>query len=276
MNAGSPGQEWFDVRPVAPGVTAIAEPFHLQCVISYLIEGSERAILLDTGMGVGDISTVVRGLTSKPVEVVNSHSHWDHIGANWRFDEIAIHEAEADWLPLGVSNDELRPWFGPDQLTAPPPLPFDLDLFSIPPSVATRLLRGGETLDLGDRQLDVLHAPGHSPGGIVLVDEAAGWLYSTDVAYPSTLYAFGDEVDLEAYRRSLRMLAELASSLRGVSGSHDGIFMEPAMLVAMADALDAIDAGRLPDERRADRDVHRFGRFSVYSPPTRDREQGTA
>lgn len=274
MTERAPQQEWFDVQPVAPGVTAIGEPFHAEHVISYLIEGRDRAILLDTGMGVGDLAAVVRGLTALPVSVVNSHAHWDHIGANWRYDDIAIHRAEAHRLPLGVPNDELFPWFGPESLTRMPPLPFDRATFAIPPSLPMRLLNGGERLDLGGRQLDLLHAPGHSPGGIVLLDESNGLLFSTDVAYPEPLYAFGDDVDWPAYLVSMRMLAGLAPSLAQVFGSHGSPSMAPAMLIDMQAALEAIDAGRAPDEQRPDRDVHRFNGFSVFRPSTLNGERG--
>jgi glyoxylase-like metal-dependent hydrolase (beta-lactamase superfamily II) len=274
MSDRAPQQEWFDAQPVAPGVTAIAEPFHAEHVNSFLIEGNDRAILLDTGMGVGDLAALARGLTALPISVVNSHAHWDHIGANWRFDDIAIHQAEAHWLPVGVPNHELFPWFGPDSLTRTPPAPFDRATFAIPPSRPTRLLKGGERLDLGGRQLDVLHTPGHSPGGIVLLDEANGLLFSTDVAYPEPLYAFGDDVDWPAYMRSMRMLAGLAPSLSQAFGSHGSPAMAPGMLVEMLDAMGAIEAGRTPDERRPDRDVHHFNGFSVYGPSTLNGERG--
>lgn len=274
MRAGSPHQDWFDVQPVAPGVFAIAEPHHAEHVVSFLIDGDERAILLDTGMGIGDLAAVARGLTMRPISVVNSHSHWDHIGANWRFDDIAIHRAEAHWLPLGVPHEELAPWFGPESLTLPPPPSFDRATFAIPPSHATRLLDGGERIDLGNRRLDILHAPGHSPGGIVLLDEANGLLFTTDVAYPGPLYAFSEEADGPAYLQSMQTLAGLAPAVSRVFGSHYGPEMPPEMLIAMREALEAIGAGREPDERRPDRDVHLFDGFSVYGPSTLNAERG--
>jgi glyoxylase-like metal-dependent hydrolase (beta-lactamase superfamily II) len=274
MSARSPKQAWFDVEPLAAGVTAIAEPFHVEHVISYLIEGDEQAILLDTGMGVGDLAALVRDLTSLPIAVVNSHAHWDHIGANWRFDEITIHHAEAHRLPHGVTNEELAPWLGPESLTAPPPPPFDRSTVAIPPSHATRLLSGGERLDLGGRRLDVIHTPGHSPGGIVLLDEANGLLFSTDVAYPDALYAFGEDADWPAYLVTMRMLAGLVPSVSRVFGSHTSPEMAPSMLADMLSAMELIDAGRPPDEQRPDRDVHRFSGFSVYRPSTLNGERG--
>jgi metal-dependent hydrolase (beta-lactamase superfamily II) len=80
--------DWFEVYQVAPGVTAIYEPFQWQEVISYLIEGQESALLFDTGNGIADIAPVIESLTNKPVSVLNSHSHYDHVGGNYAFEYI--------------------------------------------------------------------------------------------------------------------------------------------------------------------------------------------
>jgi glyoxylase-like metal-dependent hydrolase (beta-lactamase superfamily II) len=89
---------WFEIYKIRPGVFAIYEPHQLEEVISYLIIGDEkagdekaggdRALLFDTGMGISNIQAVVAGLTKLPVSVVNSHTHNDHVGDNWRFSEV--------------------------------------------------------------------------------------------------------------------------------------------------------------------------------------------
>src|ERR1700674_3321604 len=79
---------WFEVYKIRPGVFAIYEPHQLEEVISYLILGSDKALLFDTGMGISNIQAVVAGLTKLPVSVVNSHTHNDHVGDNWRFNEV--------------------------------------------------------------------------------------------------------------------------------------------------------------------------------------------
>jgi glyoxylase-like metal-dependent hydrolase (beta-lactamase superfamily II) len=268
-------QEWFDLLPVLPGITIIAEPLHMERVQSFLIEGNDRAILLDTGMGVGDIRAIADDLTSLPVSVVNSHAHWDHIGGNWRFDDIAIHPAEAEMLPKGGSNARLARWFTPDHLLGPLPRDFDLESYSIAPSTATQLLLDGDHIDLGGRELSVLHTPGHSPGGIVLLDEQAGVLFSTDVAYPGPLYAY-ERDEWSNYRATMRRLAALASSIDIVLPSHNGPTMEPSLLPLMDQAFADIDAGRIPDTNGAETVTHRFGGFSVVVPASLNEERGEA
>lgn len=256
-------QAWFEIEELAPGVHAITEPFHAEHVRSHLVLGEKRALLVDTGMGVGDLRAVIDELTSLPVTVVNSHTHWDHIGSNWQFDEIAVHEAEADRLPLGVPNERVRRAFAPEALVAPLPPGFDPQTAVIRPSMAATLLSGGESFDLGGRTLDVIHAPGHSPGGIVLLDRANGLLFSTDVAYAGPLYAFGEDADFTVYRQTLSLLADLTPLLTAVFPSHNAARIEPAMLMAMRDAVESISAGQTPEAIRDGVDRHRFDGFSV-------------
>lgn len=257
-------QGWFEVREPSPGTFVIGEPLHAEDVKSYLIVGDERALLLDTGTGAGDIRRLVEGLTDRSIVVVNSHAHWDHIGGNRWFDEIWIHEAEADRLRTGVPNARLRRGFAPEQLRGPLPAGFDPATIEFPPTPPTGILQGGEAFNLGGRTLEVIHCPGHSPGGIVLLDIDDGVLFSTDVAYADALYAFSDDADLETYRASLERLALLTPVLRTVYPAHGPSPIDPAMLPAMRDAIVAILGGRLPDGKRSESvAVHEFDGFSV-------------
>jgi len=79
---------WFVVYRVGDGVFAISEPFQFQEVISYLILGSKSALLFASGLGIGRIDRVVKALTPLPVTVLNSHTHFDHVGGNADFDRI--------------------------------------------------------------------------------------------------------------------------------------------------------------------------------------------
>ena len=98
--------DWFEVYEVAADTYAIYEPFQWQEVISYLVLGSERALLFDTGNGIGDIRRVVDSLTDLPVVVVNSHSHYDHVGGNHQFDDIrSVATALTRERSRGIAHD---------------------------------------------------------------------------------------------------------------------------------------------------------------------------
>ncbi len=260
-------QGWFRIDRFDAAVIRISEPLHVEDVASFLILGERRALLVDTGMGVAGIREVVERLTELPVTVVNSHAHWDHIGGNHLFANIAIHQAEAHELPLGVGNERLRRAFTPDQLVGSLPESFEIERFTIQPSVASSLLSGGERFDLGGRTIDVIHAPGHSPGGIALIDRDNRALFSTDVAYAGPLYAFGRDANLDDYRTSLANLAALVHNVDCVYGSHNASPFEPRLLVEMRDGLESIVEGRRADGMDGPIARHEFGGFSILIDP---------
>lgn len=259
---------WFRVSRLDSGAYAIEEPLHAEHVISYLVVGSERSLLIDTGMGIGNIRRLVESLTDLPITVLNSHSHWDHIGGNWRFSDIAIHVAEADWLPKGCSHDELAEALAPHRFSGPVPPDVDLGSMSIKPSIPSMVLSGGETFDLGDRHVEVVHAPGHSPGGLVVLDRTKRVLYSTDVAYPGPLYAHGADTNLNDYECSLALLAKMAHVIDEVHPSHNAPTMSPNLLPAMAASMAAVMEGRAPDEVTGEFARHDFDGFAILAPPS--------
>src|SRR5947209_4772740 len=87
-------QPWFEVYIAAPGVFAIYEPHQSELAISYLIAGERSAVLFDTGMGIGDIREATSELTRLPVTVLNSHTHFDHVGGNWQFSNVLAMDTE--------------------------------------------------------------------------------------------------------------------------------------------------------------------------------------
>lgn len=263
-------QDWFEVREVETGVFLIGEPLHEENVKSYLVAGTERAVLIDTGMGIGDIKAVAEALTSLPIDVVNSHAHWDHVGGNWRFQRIACHRAEADDLTRGIDPARLQWFLADEHMRGPFPPGFAREGFVIPPSQATTILDGGETIDLGGRTLEVIHLPGHSPGGIALLDRAAGALFSTDVAYAGALYAQLSHSNLDDYRRSMKTLADLAPSPRVAYPSHGPSPIDPALFPQMSEALDQVADGRRPDGIEGGVAGHLFDGFSVLVPASGD------
>src|SRR2546430_530761 len=162
-------EAWFEVELVVDGVYAIAEPEH---VTSFLVLGQREAALVDAGTGVGDIGAVVRTLTPLPVRLLLTHTHWDHIGGAHLFAHRAVHPAGAAALTQGHPAGFMRDYLAETTLPRPLPTGFDAATHAIPPAPATALLEEGDAIDLGDRTLEVLHAPGHSPDGVCLLDRA--------------------------------------------------------------------------------------------------------
>lgn len=235
--------DWFQVTKVAQDVHAILEPNHAEEVISYLILGRERAVLLDTGMGIGDIHRLVREMTDKPITVVNSHYHWDHVGDNHRFGRIAIHTSEAHLLEQDAPEETLREAMRAENFWGPAPPHFDPRSYRILPSKADQLLEGEDLLELGGRRLQVLHTPGHSPGSICLWNQEEGLLFTGDTVYAGPLYVQLGDSDFPTYRESMTRLAGLTSDMRLILPGHNWTPLEPAILEEMAEGFEQIAAG---------------------------------
>lgn len=196
------GDGWHTVLRLPQDIYAICEPRHFQEVISFLILGTDRALLLDTGMGLYPIRPVVERLTQLPVTVVNTHSHFDHVGGNWEFSfawgwerSDSKFRAQMGWKPKAGDEN-----FLPDAFLEPEPRAAD---YQQKPYVL-KALADGQRFDLGGRVWQVVYAPGHSTDSIVLVCEEEKLLCTGDTLYPGTLYAQKDPV---AYRETLTMLA---------------------------------------------------------------------
>lgn len=258
-----PGDGWYEVREFDDGMVGIAEPGHDEDVRSYLVRGRDRALLIDTGTGIGDIRAVVEALTDRPMLLVNSHGHWDHIGGDWRFAPVWIHAAEADRPPAGVPNALMGRRIAAEHLRLPLPDGVDPDTFAIPPAEVGRVLHGGEVIDLGDRAFTVVHTPGHSPGGISLIDERRGIAIVGDALYAGPLYGHLDGSDPAAYRETLRRLAALAPDLRRVYPGHNDYPLDPVFLLDALRGMEEVWSGRAPDRVSDGVEEHVFGRYSL-------------
>src|ERR1700719_2297799 len=116
---------WFEVYNIRPGVFAIYEPHQLEEVISYLIVGGNRALLFDTGMGISNIQAVVAALTKLPVSVLNSHTHNDHVGDNWRFSDVYGMDTDFTRANARGSKEDAQAELAPEELCGPLPEGFD-------------------------------------------------------------------------------------------------------------------------------------------------------
>jgi glyoxylase-like metal-dependent hydrolase (beta-lactamase superfamily II) len=285
---------WFATRELDHGVWLIAEPTHVN---SFLVAGHERAVLIDSGLGIADIRLIVKSLTDLDVMVANTHHHWDHVGGNDRFSEVAIHELGEENLRAGndlafageyldYARERLMHMAEFKELdrrfydfladeTTPRPFPDDFAPASwrITPCAPTRLLRDGDEIDLGGRVLRVLHTPGHTPDSVCYLDVENGLLFGGDTFNTGPIYAYMPESDLEAFARSTRRVAAMADGIRSIFMAHVSRYAESAAFVReVADGFAAIWAGDVRWEDAWD-DAGEpvracwFARFGVFVRP---------
>jgi glyoxylase-like metal-dependent hydrolase (beta-lactamase superfamily II) len=99
---------WFTTENIDFETYAISEYGHWERVHSYLLIGKEQALLIDTGLGIGNIKSAAKTLTDLPIKVITTHAHWDHIGGHHLFQDISIHKADAGWLKKRTSYPYFR------------------------------------------------------------------------------------------------------------------------------------------------------------------------
>ena len=115
----------------------------------YIIEGKEKAMLIDTGTKCENLDKVISKITQKPLYVVITHAHGDHAGNIKYFKEIYLHPADTVLLDKTYKGK-------------------------------VNFVKDGQVFDLGGTKIEVSHMPAHTPGSIVLLDKEAGTCYSGD------------------------------------------------------------------------------------------------
>ncbi len=259
---------WFVTRQALDGVWLIDEPQH---VCTWLIAGDDRAVLLDSGLGICPIRPVAERLCPLPIDLVTSHYHFDHVGGHHEFDAIAAHEAAVAPLAAGTPDHVLagyasfvadrephvdeylaldRAWFGLLlDAAVPRPFPdsFDPAAWTTGPVRVRSTLCDGDVLELGGRSLTVLHTPGHSPDSLCLLDERDGVLFAADQFNIGGVYAHFADSDISLLAKSARRLADLHSAVRLICTHHyQRVIGEPNLLVDFANAAEEVAAGEAP------------------------------
>lgn len=214
-------EEWYRLESRGDGVTLIEEPWirpFFRCNMWH-VRGRDRDLLIDSGMGVVPLRRWVSLVTERPLTAVASHTHFDHIGAHHEFEDRAVHPAEAAILAAPTRAATLADPYVTDEIFERlPPEPYRSETYAVRGAPATRLLADGDVLDLGDRRLEVIHTPGHSPGGIALWEAETGILFSGDIVYDGPLIEDTYHADARDYRRSMERLLTLP--VRVVHGGH--------------------------------------------------------
>jgi glyoxylase-like metal-dependent hydrolase (beta-lactamase superfamily II) len=259
--------DWFDVRKVEDGIYALIEPRQFQEAISYLIVGTERALLFDSGIGLVPIRPIAERLTRLPIEVLNSHTHYDHVGGNAEFDRIlALDTPYTRANAAGFPHLELAAEVAPASFCGTAPAGADTASFRTRPWRPARLVADGDTIDLGGRRLEVLHVPGHTPDAVALLDRERGLLWTGDSYYEGWIWLYVPETDLDAYERSIARLADLAPTLRRLLPAHNTATADPARLRQAGDALRKVRAGLVRGTDQGDnRIVFQFDGFGILT-----------
>ena len=194
---------YFRTAPLAGGVTMITD---LSGVFFYLVEGKEKAALIDTGTGVGNLREFVRTLTDKPLTVLITHVHPDHSGNIYTFEDEQVYIPERDlpFLETETVSYESRKGYLLAMNHMSLPCPDEAIVRCRPMNTCT--VRDGDVFDLGGRNLEAVAMPGHTLGSTAYLDRTNRIIFMGDAANQNTLLCCETSDTLENYYHALLRL----------------------------------------------------------------------
>lgn len=212
-------RDWYETIRMSDDVTLIHEPWikpFYRCNMWH-VRGRDRDLLFDSGLGHFSLKSHVALVAERPLLCVASHTHFDHIGCHHEFPERAVHAAEASIL-ADPRNELVLAHYATDEMFDRMPEGWKAEAYRVAPAPARQVLESGDVIDLGDRAFEVVHTPGHSPGGIGLFERRTGIFLSGDVVYDGPLIDDAYHSDLADYQATFERIRSLPVSI--VHGGH--------------------------------------------------------
>jgi glyoxylase-like metal-dependent hydrolase (beta-lactamase superfamily II) len=229
----------YSVSQLKPNVYHIADPLG---VFMTVIVGEEKALLLDTGYGIGRLNETVAQITDLPLIVVNSHGHLDHVLGNRFFGEAYLHPADLQVYQQHTTQERKHSVVG--MLSAGPELfPADFSSEAYLSEFKTEVLPidEGDVFDLGGVSLTVVHAPGHTPGGIALLDDRDRLLLVGDAASPHVWMFLQESTNIATYIQSLQKLQNLGNQYDRIIASHVPVVLPNDLIDRLIRCAENID-----------------------------------
>ena len=198
-------------------------------------------------------------MTDLLVTVITTHAHWDHIGGHKYFLNFAVHEDEVNWISkqFPISLQVVK-----KNLTLKPcdfPADFCLEDYKIFKGNPTSVLHDSDFIDLGNRTLQVVHTPGHSPGHCCFYEQDRRWLYSGDLIYKGCLDAFYPTTDPLAFMRSVEKVKVL--SPQRIFPAHHSLDIPASLVKKVSDGFQSLfRQGNL----KQGNGVFDFGEFQIH------------
>ena len=231
------------VKEVRPGIYLMDEAHE---ATGYLVVGKERACVIDTMNGYNDVCQAVRKITDKPVTVVNTHGHPDHIFGNVYFQEAYLHPADRPLAEEFVKEPEFVEACKQYGLSMPP----------------FRDILPGDVIDLGGRTLEVFALPGHTPGGILLLLREDRILFTGDSVNHHLWMQLDGCLPLRAFVKELDRVLYLEDRADIILHGHARDADDISLLRCLRDGVKEICDGKTEN----DQPYHWFGGTALQHP----------
>jgi glyoxylase-like metal-dependent hydrolase (beta-lactamase superfamily II) len=211
-----------------------------------LIIGKDKCLLFDSGLGIGNIKEVIFSLTNLPVVVLNSHTHYDHIGGNYLFDSIiGIDSRYLNANGKGMSHEDILSFYKQAYIFSNSLLPCIPNDYFIHPFSIGQFVRDNEIIDLGSLTLEIIATPGHTPDGICLLDKKDSLLFSGDIINKGTLFLHLTESDFQEFSNSITKINSKGQNIKYIMPGHGCTEIEGSYILQLEDNIREIKAGKV-------------------------------
>ncbi len=237
-------KDWFEINYIKKDLIIIRENlnqidprYYTLYSNIYLINGNKKSLLIDTGSGLFSLKPIIQNLIEdKPLIIINTHAHFDHIGSNYEFDEVFIHKNELDIISKPMDISFLKS--SPNKIVSL----YERSNFIISPTKNPKVLKDTTTFDLGNLKVKILNCPGHSEGSISLYTNR-GELFTGDNAHYGAMY-LPIKKELPSFIKMIRSLVDLCikENIDQIFPSHEDYNLDRKFLSNLIDCLNKIDS----------------------------------
>ena len=217
------------IQQLKPGLYLMDEAHE---ATGYLVVGEKAACLIDTMNGYNDLYQAVRAITDRPVTVVNTHGHPDHIFGNVYFEEAFLHPRDMELAASFAGSQEFLDFCREKGVSMPP----------------FRPIQDGDRIDLGGRTLVVYDLPGHTPGGILLLLKEDRILFTGDSVNQHLWMQLDGCMDLEAYGAELDKILFLENEADWILHGHSRGFDDISLLRCLRQGVREICEGQTEND----------------------------
>ena len=242
-------QPWYDVYRIHDWLYAIYEGGQYDEALMYLVTGQDKAVVIDGGTGIGHLDRLVEELTNLPLSLLLTHTHNDHIGGCSDFQDIAVYDDVMSWesAAKGLGQDKMSEIISGDNVIRELPDDFDPDNYYAPPYTVTEWLHDGDVVDLGGRELEVIHTPGHSSNHICLLDRDGRYLWTGDHFYTGGVTTYLPGGNHSDFVESSRMLVDMLPEYDTLLPAHNEPLMDAEIMRELYRGAKDIAEGNISD-----------------------------
>jgi hydroxyacylglutathione hydrolase len=236
------GVNWFSVKEIADKTWAIRDKTQVAC---YLVEGDKKALLIDTGWGLGNLAELVQSITSLPIKVVFTHGHPDHVCGAFQFTDLYISNEDKDLL-TGFYNKQTRKQIIENRFKDKCPPDFSKEKWANAELKQVHTVQEGDVFELGKRNLKVIAVPGHTPGSVSLIDAENELLFSGDsIQTAPVLMHLDTSLHLSTYFDSLVHACSFEDAYSIILPAHGETPIDKTVLDELINGVSEILEGKL-------------------------------